>query len=129
MIGAAGIARAGTLTLNVDTGTVTGMLRAAAYDTQASFDARRFVASAASSANGGPATVTFNGLEPGTYGIAVFLDKNGNDELDTNLFGAPTEPYGFLMNPEPGFAAPKFDAFRFEYDGNEQQLIVRLHGN
>ena len=125
----AGLAQAGTLTLSIDTGDATGTLRAAVYDSQASFDGRKLVAGTTGPANGGPATVTFNGLEAGTYGIAVYLDMNGNDELDTNLFGAPTEPYGFSMNPELGFSAPKFDAFRFDYDGNDQELIIKLIGN
>ena len=125
----AGLAQAGTLTLSIDTGDANGTLRAAVYDSQASFDGQKLVAGTTGPANGGPATVAFNGLKAGTYGIAVYLDMNGNDELDTNLFGAPTEPYGFSMNPELGFSAPKFDAFRFDHDGNNQELIIKLIGN
>ena len=33
------------------------------------------------------------------------------------------------MNPELGFSAPKFDAFRFDHDGNNQELIIKLIGN
>lgn len=127
-LGGAGIAQAGTLTLNIESGGTNGTLRAAVYDSQTSFDARKFVAGAISPANGGTATVTFGELEPGTYGVAVFLDTNSNDELDTNLLGAPTEPFGFSMNPKLGFSAPKFDAFRFEHDGTDQVLIIQLNG-
>ena len=128
-LGAVSAAQAGSLVVSVDTGEANGTLQAAVYDSQASYDAEKLVAGAASPADGGSAIVTLDGLEPGTYGVAVFLDMNGNDELDTNLFGAPTEPYGFSMNPQVGFAAPKFDEFRFEHDGTDQQLTIQLHGN
>ncbi len=34
-------------------------------------------------------------LAPGAYAIAVYVDENGNGELDRGLFGIPSEPYGF----------------------------------
>lgn len=128
-LGIAGTTRAGTVTLKIDTGATTGALRAAAYDSQAAFDAGSSVAVAASPAPGGVAALTFENMQSGTYGIAVYLDTNGNDQLDTNLFGAPTEPFGFSMNPVMGFSAPKFDAFRFDLDGTDTQLTIKLNGN
>ena len=34
-------------------------------------------------------------LPYGEYAIAVYHDINDNKKLDKNLFGIPTEPYGF----------------------------------
>jgi len=49
-------------------------------------------------------------LPAGRYAIAVFHDKNGNQELDQNLVGAPSEPYGFGNNARGSFGPPSFDA-------------------
>jgi uncharacterized protein (DUF2141 family) len=46
--------------------------------------------------NGASATIT--GLTPGQYGVAVYQDMDGDGEMDTGMFGAPTEPYGFSNN-------------------------------
>ena len=123
-----GLAQAGTLTLNFQTGTDTGMLRAAAFESQTAFDAGTSVTGVQGTADGGQATLMFEDLKPGTYGIAVYLDENGNEEMDRNLFGAPTEPFGFSMNPVMGFSAPKFEAFSFEYDGTDTTLDIKLNG-
>ena len=77
----------------------------------------------------GKTNVTFSGLKPGQYGVALFQDINGNEELDRNLLGAPNEPFGFSNNPVIGFSAPKFDAFKFEYDGTPKTLSIKLNGS
>lgn len=125
----AGVAQAGTLTLQIDTGDANGQVLAAIFDSQTSFDDRSPVAGVIHPVNGGVANITFDALAPGAYGVAVFLDTNGNRELDRDSRGAPTEPYGFSMDPEIGFAAPSFDAFSFDHEGNDQQLTIRLTGN
>lgn len=129
LTGLAAATQAETVIVKIETGTATGTLRAAAYDNQASFDSGNIVAGVTSAANGGLATLAFVGLKPGAYGIAVYLDENGNEKLDTNLLGAPTEPFGFSMNPKIGFSAPKFNEFRFEHDGTDKELTIALNGN
>ena len=49
-------------------------------------------------------------LPAGHYAIAVFHDKNGNQELDQNLVGMPSEPYGFSNNARGSFGPPSFEA-------------------
>lgn len=51
---------------------------------------------------------SFTNLEPGTYAIAVYHDVNKNDKLDKNLFGMPTESYGFSNNARATFSAPSY---------------------
>lgn len=52
---------------------------------------------------------SFRGLKPGRYAVAVYHDENGNNELDRNPLGMPTEGYGFSRDAK-GFAGPpKFD--------------------
>jgi len=38
-------------------------------------------------------------LKPGNYAFRVFHDVNGDGDLNMNLMGIPSEPYGFSLNP------------------------------
>jgi uncharacterized protein (DUF2141 family) len=69
------------------------------------------------------AQVTFE-VTPGTYAIAVFLDTNSNGKLDTNLFGAPTEPYGFSNNKLFTFRPTSFDEAAVEIRSDAQIRIA-----
>jgi uncharacterized protein (DUF2141 family) len=66
---------------------------------------------------------TFTNLKAGTYAIAVFHDLNKNGKLDKNLFGAPTERYGFSNNARSTFSAPSFSAAAFELKKDNQLKI------
>lgn len=61
----------------------------------------------------------------GTYAVAVFLDTNDNGQLDTNFFGAPTEPYGFSNNKLFAFRPTSFEEAAFRVDA-EMEIEVRL---
>jgi uncharacterized protein (DUF2141 family) len=45
-------------------------------------------------------------LSPGQYAVAAFHDANGNNKLDKNLVGLPTEKYGFSNNVRGSFGPP-----------------------
>ena len=49
-------------------------------------------------------------LPPGRYAVNAFHDENDNGELDTNLFGIPSEGYGFANDPSTTFGPPDFEA-------------------
>lgn len=121
-------ATADTLTLLVDTPSGKGQIRAAVFASQAGFDAGELVAFGAADAGDAVTSLTITDLKPGRYGIALFNDLNGNEELDRNLLGAPSEPIGFSNNPKIGFSAPKFDAFGFEFEGAPLELNISLIG-
>ncbi|MEL6919098.1 MAG: DUF2141 domain-containing protein [Bacteroidota bacterium] len=40
------------------------------------------------------AAYTFEGIPHGEYAVAVFQDKNKNNEIDSNFIGFPKEPVG-----------------------------------
>lgn len=46
------------------------------------------------------------GLKAGPYAIKVFHDLNGNNKLDMNLVGIPTEPVAFSNNAKVNMRAP-----------------------
>jgi uncharacterized protein (DUF2141 family) len=54
------------------------------------------------------ATVVWENLPPGDYGVAAIHDENRNARLDRNLIGIPKEGFGFANNPHVGLSAPAF---------------------
>lgn len=72
-----------------------------------------------------PYTAHFDTLPTGRYAVALFQDRNGNGELDTNFFGVPVEPYGFSNNVRPRFFQPGFDACSFDLNAT-QRIEIRL---
>lgn len=65
-------------------------------------------------------------LPAGSYAFAVFLDENDNMELDKNLFGVPTEPYGFSQTPASKWRLPKWEEVKFEHGAKAQVIVVSL---
>lgn len=60
-----------------------------------------------------PVSYSFKGVPSGTYAISIFHDKNVNGKLDTNLFGVPTEGYGFSKNIRHLLSATEFEEASF----------------
>ena len=58
----------------------------------------------------GRVTLVLRDLTPGTYAVSAYHDLNGNGQLDSNLMGLPTEPYGFSNNARGSFGPPSFQA-------------------
>jgi uncharacterized protein (DUF2141 family) len=70
---------------------------------------------------------TFENVAPGTYAIAVVHDENGNQRLDKNLFGVPTEGYGVSNNHTYALHAPKWDESTFVVEsGKSVGLAIGL---
>lgn len=51
---------------------------------------------------------TFKNLKPGDYVIRLFHDENGNQQMDTNAFGMPTEGYGFSNEAVGNMGPPQY---------------------
>jgi len=56
------------------------------------------------------ATVVWDHLPAGDYGVAVIHDENRNARLDRNFIAVPKEGFGFANNPHVGLSAPPFQA-------------------
>ncbi|ALM08275.1 hypothetical protein SB49_11035 [Sediminicola sp. YIK13] len=59
-------------------------------------------------------------LPNGTYALAVFHDKNGNNKLDTNWLGIPKEAIGFSNAKMKMFGPPSFEDCAFNLKGDAQ---------
>jgi uncharacterized protein (DUF2141 family) len=64
----------------------------------------------------GKVVVHYKGLKDGVYAVAVIHDENGNNELDTNFLGIPTEGIGISTNPRL-LGKPHFNEAQFEIKG------------
>lgn len=71
-------------------------------------------------------TIAVADLPPGDYAIALFHDRNGNEKVDSNLFGVPTEPYGFSNNPKNLMSPATWDQSRFNVAGGGAKVSIRL---
>jgi len=122
---AAAAVHAGDLTVDVKVPDQRqGAVRAALFDKADGFPRGTPLRTAMASTVQGKATLQFAGLPAGDYALTAYLDENSNSKLDANLFGLPTEPYGFSRNARGMAGPPPFAdaAFRVE-DGALQQTL------
>jgi uncharacterized protein (DUF2141 family) len=70
--------------------------------------------------------LTFASVAPGEYAVAVYHDLNGNGRLDRNMFGVPTEPYGFSRDAVGNFGPAKFADSAFRIDAEPVTLKIQL---
>ncbi|MBU2918149.1 DUF2141 domain-containing protein [Psychrosphaera sp. F3M07] len=70
----------------------------------------------------GSVTVNFNELDEGEYIIRFFHDENSNGKLETNLFGAPVEGYGFSNNAKPDFGPVNYSAAKFVVQSRDDKV-------
>ena len=65
-------------------------------------------------------------LEESNYAIAIFHDKNSNDEFDT-FFSIPKEKFGFSNNARVFLGPPKFeDASIFVGQNSIVEIMIEL---
>ena len=62
----------------------------------------------------------------GFYAVRLFHDENGNDKLDTNFFGMPTESYGFSNNSKAMFGFPSFSKAKFMFDEKHNAITITI---
>lgn len=128
-IGLAGAAEAGDLTIEIlGARSEAGTLSIAVYDSAEGFMKEGHEAAALRvRARGGAKRVTLVGVPAGDYAVAVFHDENGNQKLDTNLVGLPTEGTGFSRDAVGSFGPPKFDAARVAVESTPVLLPIKLN--
>ena len=73
----------------------------------------------------GKAVCTFRGVPSGRYAISAFHDANEDGELDTNLFGIPSEGYCASRGARGTFGPPSFADAAFDFDGGHTSLTAR----
>jgi uncharacterized protein (DUF2141 family) len=99
---------------------------AALFDKSDSFPRGSPLITATAKSADGKAVVSFAGLPEGEYALAVFLDENGNAKLDANLFGVPTELFGFSRNARNPMGPPPYADAAFRVGAGETLQSIEL---
>lgn len=115
LLACGGYAQAADLRLSFeDVKTVKGTVLVAVYDSEATYDAGKPVASEMIPVTGAIATTTIKGLKPGRYAFKAFHDLDGDFKMATNPFGMPTEPYAFSNGAKPDGGPPPWSKAAFD---------------
>lgn len=75
----------------------------------------------------GQVQYTFADLPYGRYAVAIMHDENGNEQLDTNLFGIPKEGNGVSNNAKGSFGPPSFEDAAIIVD--QPKVTIRIAMN
>ena len=63
---------------------------------------------------------------PGTYGLAVYHDEDGDRKFKRNAIGLPAEGYGFSNNAPTLFGLPSFSRVRLAVPRSGFETAIRL---
>lgn len=116
-------------TLNIDITNIqsaTGKVFVALFDANG-FSANKSLQGAVAEVSGETVRVSFEGVAPGTYGIKLFHDVNGNGKLDRNLIGIPSEPYGFFNDAPVRMGPPSWADAAFEHGAASTVQTITLN--
>ncbi len=103
-----------------------GTVMAAVFDKTDGFPRGKPVATATAQVVNGKAVLQFSGLPEGDYAATAYLDENSNQRLDSNLFGLPTELYGFSRNARGAMGPPSFADAAFRVSAQAMQHTFEL---
>jgi len=70
--------------------------------------------------------VVIDSLEYGEYAVRVFHDENKNEIVDTNIFGIPTEDYGYSNDASDWFGPPSWEKAKFIFNKPEMTMEIEV---
>ena len=124
-----GLAQAGELTVVVSGVTkAEGQVMVALFNDPAGFPRGKVLNGQMTPAKPGQVEVVFKDLAPGSYAVSAYQDLNGNQRLDANMVGMPTEPFGFSRDAKGQFGPPKFDDAAIKVGAEAQRIQFKLSG-
>ena len=103
-----------------------GTVLAAVFDKAEGFPRGTALRTAMAQPVNGKAALRFTDLPKGEYAVTAFLDENSTAKLDTNLFGIPSELYGFSRNARGLTGPTTFAEAAFRVEESPQQQVFDL---
>ena len=74
----------------------------------------------------GSVKLTFKGVKPGRYAIALLHDENNNGKADRALMMMPKEGYGFSRDAKVRMGPPKFKDAAFDVGTSPVSQTIRV---
>ncbi|MBL4858826.1 MAG: DUF2141 domain-containing protein, partial [Erythrobacter sp.] len=74
----------------------------------------------------GTLTLTFRGVKPGRYAIALLHDENSNGKADRALGMMPKEGFGFSRDAPVRMGPPAFSDAVFEMTGEDRSMAIKM---
>lgn len=105
-----------------------GTIRLAFYTSAKNFeDEKPFMVKTVQKTNlkNGTLTVSYSGITPGLYGVALLDDENSNREMDYGLV-LPKEGFGFSDYYHSGMSRPTFDQFDFHLKNETKNIKIKI---
>lgn len=116
-------AQQGTLNVNVEkTNTLEGKVYIGLY-TESNFLNQPLLSSTLEMKET-TATAVFDNLKHGTYAIAAYQDVNGNEILDRDEYGRPTEPW--VLSGIPASMMPIWMDSKFDFNESEMEINLKI---
>jgi len=103
-----------------------GSLRIGLYNSETGRNAGRAIGGVNATVAGDVVVVEFDGLADGQYAINLFHDQDSNGEMNTNLFGIPSEPYAFSNNAKGNFGPAKWQDAAFEIAAGDNTHTITM---
>lgn len=118
-------AQTGTVVINVSgIENNTGVIQIGLYNSEKSFpNYGKNFKGVSPKANKAGVSYTFTNIPAGTYAVAVWHDEDEDKTMNKNLFGAPSENYGFSKNIYGSFGPPDFDEVSFKVTSNKKTTL------
>ncbi len=104
----------------------TGKIMAALFDKAAGFPGGQSFAATMTPAKPGTVSFRFKDVPAGRYAVSAFHDLNGNQRLDRNMVGMPSEPYGFSRNARGKMGPPSFDDAAVNVGAEAVAIVLRI---
>ncbi len=74
----------------------------------------------------GTATVIFTDIPYGIYAASAVHDEDSNNELNTGVFGIPSEPYASSRGAKGRFGPPKWEDAKFDLSAPELTETIKF---
>lgn len=74
----------------------------------------------------GVVTLTFTGVQPGRYAIALLHDENSNGKADRAAGMMPTEGFGFSRDAKVRMGPPSFGSAAFDIGAQPAAQTIRM---
>ncbi|MEP0367471.1 MAG: DUF2141 domain-containing protein [Cyclobacteriaceae bacterium] len=104
-----------------------GTVKIALYNSEETYMGKAFIAGFKPVDNKNEMELMLGKIPTGKYAFSIYHDENGNDKLDTNLIGIPTEDYAFSNNADGRFGPPNYEECEFEVSGTELVQIININ--